>query len=373
MASDEITGGPSGTPRVPGGPADAPVPAPERMEPVKAPRSALTVVAAALAGLGLAAAKAVAGVVSGSSAMLSEAAHSVAGAVTDVLLLTALRRSAGPADEEHPLGRGPERYVWAMLASVAVFAGAAVFAVHDGVRTLVRGGDLGDPLPSYIVLAVAALLEGCSLWTGVRQLRGEGARFGPPARRYLRYTPDTPVRAVAMEDAAAVSGLLLAAGGLAGAQLTGSPVWDGIASILIGLLLGYVAWVLGRHNARLLVGRPLPPRMRRAVHEELLTVPHIVEVLELTTLVQGPAGILIAAKVNFRDVASAEQVEWACDDAEEQLRQRFPAIRRVYLDPTPAVHRTRPAPDAGPPGLDEHSPGPDEDPPGPDAGPTGTR
>ncbi|MFF4744331.1 MULTISPECIES: cation diffusion facilitator family transporter [unclassified Streptomyces] len=351
MASDEITGGPPGAPRVPGGPADAPVPRPERIEPVKAPESTFTVIVAALANLGLAVAKAVAGVISGSSAMLSEAAHSVADTVTEVLLLTALRRSAKPADEEHPLGYGPERYIWAMLASVATFVGGAVFSVYDGVHTLTQGEKLGSPLPSYIVLAVAAVLEGYSLRTGVRQIRGEASRFGTPARRYLRYTPDTAVKAVVMEDSAALSGLLLAAGGLAGAQLTGSPVWDGIASILIGLLLVYVAWVLGRSNAQLLIGRPLPQRMRRAVHEELLTVPHIVEVLELTTLVQGPAEVLIAAKVNFRDVASAEQVEWACEDAEEQLRQRFPAIRRVYLDPTPAVHQVRPASAGEPPGL----------------------
>ncbi|MFD4719594.1 cation diffusion facilitator family transporter [Streptomyces sp. NPDC087659] len=351
MASDEITGGPPGAPRVPGGPADAPVPPPERIEPVKAPESTFTVIVAALANLGIAVAKAVAGVISGSSAMLSEAAHSVADTVTEVLLLTALRRSAKPADEEHPLGYGPERYIWAMLASVATFVGGAVFSVYDGVHTLTQGEKLGNPLPSYIVLAVAAVLEGYSLRTGVRQIRGEAARFGTPARRYLRYTPDTAVKAVVMEDSAALSGLLLAAGGLAGAQLTGSSVWDGIASILIGLLLVYVAWVLGRSNAQLLIGRPLPPRMRRAVHEELLTVPHIVEVLELTTLVQGPAEVLIAAKVNFRDVASAEQVEWACEDAEEQLRQRFPAIRRVYLDPTPAVHQVRPASAGEPPGL----------------------
>ncbi|MFC5801429.1 cation diffusion facilitator family transporter [Streptomyces formicae] len=338
MASDETTGGGHGS----GGPADEPVPPPERIEQGETPQSTVTVIVAALANLGIAVAKAVAGVISGSSAMLSEAAHSVADTVTEVLLLTALRRSVRPADEEHPLGYGPERYIWAMLASVATFVGGAVFSVYDGIRTLTHGEELGNPLPSYIVLAVAALLEGFSLRTGVRQIRGEAARFGTPARRYLRYTPDTAVKAVVMEDSAALSGLLLAAGGLAGAQLTGSSVWDGIASILIGLLLVYVAWVLGHSNAELLIGRPLPPKMRDSVHEELLTVPHIVDVLELTTLIQGPTEILIAAKVNFRDVASAEQVEWACEDAEEQLRQRFPAIRRVYLDPTPGVHQVRP-------------------------------
>ncbi|WP_406395081.1 cation diffusion facilitator family transporter [Streptomyces sp. NBC_00887] len=303
--------------------------------------STFTVVVAAAANLGIAVAKLVAGLISGSSAMLSEAAHSVADTVTEVMLLTALRRSRKPADEEHPLGYGPERYIWAMLASVATFVGGAVFSLYDGVHTLVQGEDLGDPLVSYIVLAVAFLLEGYSLRTGVRQVRSEAAGLGVPAPRYLRRTPDTAVKAVVMEDSAALIGLLLAAGGLLGGQLSGSGMWDGIASVLIGVLLVYVAWVLCRSNAQLLIGRPVSAAMRAGVREELLSVPHIIDVLELTTLIQGPDEVLIAAKVDFRDVASAEQVEWACEEADEQLRERYPSVRRVYLDPTPGLGQRR--------------------------------
>ena len=134
--------------------------------------STFTVIVAAVANLGIALAKAVAGVISGSSAMLSEAAHSVADTVTEVLLLTALKRSEKPADEDHPLGYGPERYIWAMLAAVATFVGGAVFSLYDGIHTLVEGEELGDPLVSYIVLGVAFLLEGYSLRTMLRRLPG---------------------------------------------------------------------------------------------------------------------------------------------------------------------------------------------------------
>lgn len=309
--------------------------------------STFTVIVAAVANLGIAVAKAVAGLISGSSAMLSEAAHSVADTVTEVLLLTALKRSEKPADEEHPLGYGPERYIWAMLASVATFVGGAVFSIYDGVHTLIAGEDLGDPLVSYIVLGLAFLLEGYSLRTGLRQVRREAVRLDTPATRYFRLTPDTAVKAVVMEDSAALVGLLLAAGGLLGGQLSGSGVWDGVASVLIGALLVYVAWVLGRSNAQLLIGRPVPQSMRAGVREELLSVPHIIDVLELTTLIQGPTEILIAAKVDFRDVASAEQVEWACEEAEQQLRERYPSIQRVYLDPTPGLEQRRRARAAG--------------------------
>ncbi|MFF7362290.1 cation diffusion facilitator family transporter [Streptomyces sp. NPDC008125] len=321
-------------PKTPGSPEHA-------ARPEKSEESTATVVVAAAANLGIAVAKAVAGLISGSSAMLSEAAHSVADTVTEVMLLTALKRSEKPADEEHPLGYGPERYIWAMLASIATFVGGAVFSVYDGVHTLVQGEELGDPLVSYIVLAVAFLLEGFSLRTGVKQVRREAARLHAPAAHYLRHTPDTAVKAVVMEDSAALAGLVLAAGGLLGGQLTGSGTWDGIASVLIGLLLVYVAWVLGRSNAQLLIGRPLPGAMRAGVRAELLTVPNIVQVLELTTLIQGPTEILIAAKIDFRDLASAADVEWACERAERQLRERFPSVKRVYLDPTPGPEQRR--------------------------------
>ncbi|MFJ6655993.1 cation diffusion facilitator family transporter [Streptomyces sp. NPDC091377] len=326
-------------------------------EPPPGPRDATggesttTVLVAAAANLGIAAAKTVAGVVSGSSAMLSEAAHSVADTVTELMLLVALKRGAKPADEDHPLGHGAERYIWALLAAVATFVGGAVFAIYDGVHTLTHGEEPGDPVVSYLVLGVAFLLEGYSLRTGLRQARGEAARLKAPFRRYLRHTPDTAVKAVVFEDTAALVGLVLAAGGLLGGQLTGTGVWDGVASLLIGLLLLHVAWELGRSNAVLLIGRALPRPVRERIRAELLAVEHVEAVLELTTLVQGPRQALVAAKVDFRDIATAAQVEWACETAEQRLRAAFPAIGRVYLDPTPGPGQRRgegpaPGPDA---------------------------
>jgi cation diffusion facilitator family transporter len=312
---------------------------PGQQEQTGGGESTSTVIVAALANLGIAIAKAVAGVISGSSAMLSEAAHSVADTVTEVLLLTSLKRSVRPADEDHPLGHGPERYIWALLAAVATFVGGAVFSFYDGLHTLTHGEELGSPLVSYLVLAVAFLLEGYSLRTGVRQARGEAARARVPFGRYLRRTPDTAVKAVVLEDSAALIGLLLAAGGLLGGQLTGSGVFDGVASLCIGALLLYVAWVLGRSNAEFLIGRPLPRTVRDRIRAELLAEEHIEGVLELTTLVQGPREALVAAKVDFRDGASAQQIEWTCEHAERRLRAELPMVRRVYLDPTPGELR----------------------------------
>ncbi|MFJ5230632.1 cation diffusion facilitator family transporter [Kitasatospora sp. NPDC088391] len=297
--------------------------------------SLTTVIVAGLCNLGIALAKAVAGAISGSSAMLSEAAHSFADTVTEVLLFVSLKRGTRPADDLHPLGHGRERYLWALLASFATFVGGAVFSVHDGVHTLRHGEELGSPVLSYLILGVAFVLESVSLSRTVRQLRGTTTRLGVGGYRYLRRTSDTAVKAVFLEDAAALIGLLLAFGGLLGAQLTGDPLWDGLASVLIGLLLGWVAWVLARDNASLLIGRALPERYEHAIAAALTAQPQVVRVLDLVTSVYGPDDVLVAAKVDFADLATAADIEAACDRAERAVRAAVPAVTRVYLDPTP--------------------------------------
>jgi cation diffusion facilitator family transporter len=302
--------------------------------------SLVTVLLAAGVNLAIAVAKAVGGALSGSAAMLSEAAHSVADTVTEVLLLTALRRSAKPADARHPLGYGPERYFWAFLASVATFVGGAVFAVTDGVRTLLYGEDRGDPLVSYVVLAIALVLETASLARGVRQTAGEARRWRTPLWTYLRHMPDTTVKAVVFEDMAAIIGLVLAALGLLGGQLTGSDVFDAVTSILIGLTLAFVAWTLGRDNMSLLIGRSVPERVLDQIREEI-DAPDVVDgVGQLVAVLLGPDDVLVAAKVDFTDGASAATVEQTCTDVERRLAERFPSIHQVFLDPTANIRVT---------------------------------
>jgi cation diffusion facilitator family transporter len=296
-----------------------------------------TVIVAGVANLGIAVAKLAGALISGSSAMLAEAAHSVADTATEVLLLTALRRSRLPADERHPQGHSRERYVWALLASVATFVGGAVFSVFDGIRALMQPGeDNGSPLVAYLVLVVAFVMEGSSLLRGVRQVRRESRELGMRPRRYFRWTPDTTVKAVVLEDSAALVGLLLAAGGLFGRQLTGSGAWDAVASMLIGLLLASVAYVLGRDNASLLIGRALPDRAEAAIRRELEALPQIAAVVDLTTLIQGPQDVVVFAHVDFTDAATSQEIEAAGDEAEQRLRSRFPWVSVVSLDPTAA-------------------------------------
>ena len=293
-----------------------------------------TVIVAGLANLTIAVAKFVAGMLSGSAAMLSESAHSLADTVTEVFLFVALRRGGKPADEEHPFGYGKESFVWAFIAALFTFVGGAGFSIYHGVTTIIGGEHSGHYLTSYIVLAVSFVAEGISFLKARRQVISESRRWGISKTRFLRLTPDTTVKAVYFEDAAALIGLLLAAAGIGLAQLTGSEMWDGISSIAIGILLLVVASVLAYSNVTLLVGRAVPRRMHNQIADDLAAIDVVVAVPTLLTMQLGPGDILVAAKVDFDDGVSGGEIEAASDDAERRLRARYPGIRYVFLDPT---------------------------------------
>ncbi|THV28511.1 cation diffusion facilitator family transporter [Glycomyces paridis] len=280
----------------------------------------------------IAAAKLVAGVVSGSAAMVSEAAHSAADTVTELMLYVALRNSAKPADEAHPFGYGNTAYLWAALAAAFTFVAGGLFSITHGVHSMNSGGE-ADFLVSYIVLAISFVLEGVSFGRTIVQLRDESRHWEVRPTLFLRHTPDTTLKAVFLEDLAALIGLLLAALGLMFTEITGDPVYDGTASVLIGVLLLVVAVLLGHANVSLLVGRSLPPRFRREVRAELETAEDIASVQELLTLQLGPTSVLVAARVDFRDSATGEAIERTCRDAEARLRERYPMIQYVFLSP----------------------------------------
>ncbi|MFI7490858.1 cation diffusion facilitator family transporter [Micromonospora echinaurantiaca] len=307
-----------------------------------------TVVVAGAANLAIAAAKLVAGLISGSAAMLSEAVHSVADTTTEALLYLALRRGARPADVRRPFGYGKESYVWAFLAAVFTFVAGAGFAVTHGVTTILVHEHSGDYLVSYVVLAVSFVIESVSLARAARQVRAESRRWRTTPRRYLRLTADTTVKAVFLEDSAALIGLVLAAAGVALSELTGDELYDGIASILIGVLLLVVAVTLALRNLSLLVGRSVPARLRQEIDRELTDLPAVRRVDTLLTMQLGPADILVAAKVDFDDAATGAQIEAAADAAERRLTGRYPEIRYVFLDPTRATARDAHPDPAGP-------------------------
>jgi len=293
-----------------------------------------TVVLAGSANLAIALAKLAAGLFAGSAAMLSEAAHSMADTITEVFLYVALVRGRQPADEEHPFGHGKESFVWAFIAALFTFIGGAGFSIYHGITSIVADEPSGDFLWSYVVLVLSFLAEGTSFLRAQRQVAGESRRWGITRSRFLRLTPDTTVKAVYFEDSAALVGLVLAGLGLALTQITGREIWDGLSSVAIGVLLLLVAAILARSNVSLLIGRSVPRAVHNQISADLIAIPIVVAVPTLLTMQVGPDEILVAAKVDFDDNVTGGEIEAASDEAERRLRERFPAIRYVFLDPT---------------------------------------
>jgi cation diffusion facilitator family transporter len=306
--------------------------------------STTTVLVAAAVNLTIAVAKAVGALVSGSAAMLSEAAHSVADTVTEVLLFIAVRRGSRPADVRHPFGHGREFYLWALLAALSLFVAGACVSILEGIQKIVTGEHEGSPLVAYLVLAVAFVLESVSLTRALVQVKEGAARWDLHPRTFFRVTTDTAVKAVTVEDIAALVGLLLAAGGLALTEATGSPVWDGLASILIGTVLLGVAVTLARVNSALLIGRAADPALQRRMLDELRAMPAVVDVPMLVTSVLGPEQLLVAARVRFTADCTADEIARVADEAERRFIAIHPGVREVFLDPTPRhVDDVRPA------------------------------
>jgi cation diffusion facilitator family transporter len=295
-----------------------------------------TVIIAGSVNVAVAVAKVVAGLLAGSAAMLSEAAHSFADTTTEVLLFVALRRGGRPPDPRRPFGYGRESYIWAFLAAIFTFVSGAGFSITHGVHTIASAQQTGNYLVSYVVLVVSFVLESVSLTRTVRQLRRRGRRWGVGPVLVVWRTPNTAIKAVFLEDTAALIGLGLAGAGLGLAELTGDPVWDGIASVAIGVLLLVVATILARSNLSLLVGRSATEAVRDEVGRELAALPNVQRIRELLTLQLGPDDILVAAKIDFADQASSADIEAVADEAERRLTARNPAVRFVFLDPTGA-------------------------------------
>jgi cation diffusion facilitator family transporter len=298
--------------------------------------SRTTVVVAIVANLGIAIAKGVAGALSGSAAMISESAHSLADTTNEALLLVAVHRSDRPADARHQFGYGRERYFWTLLAAVGIFVGGGVFSVIQGVNELRSGGhgEGGHFLLTYVVLAASFVLESVSWLQARRQLKSDARETDRTMREQLWQTTDPAATTVFFEDTGALGGLVLAALGVGLHQLTGDSMWDGLASIAIGLLLAGVAVVLGRENRSLIVGEAADPRLQEGVRKLIESYDEVVAVDELLTMVLGRAEVLVAARIDLDDEVPAGQIEAVARRMEREITEQYPFVRHFFLDVT---------------------------------------
>ena len=313
------------------------------------------IIAALGANAGIAVAKFAGFLVTGSSSMLAEAAHSVADSGNQALLLFGGRRARRVATEEHPFGYGRDRYFYAFVVALVLFSLGSLFSLYEGYHKLRdHEASLDRPQVAIIILLVAICLEGFSLRTAVvesNEVRGESGWF-----QFIRRAkaPELPV--VLLEDTAALVGLLFAMAGVGLSWATGDTVWDGVGTVMIGLLLGVIAIILIVETKSLLIGEGAAPATVDRIVAALVG-PGVDRVIHLRTQYLGPDELLVAAKIAIPRTTVMERVASAIDDAERRVRQAVPEARLIYLEPDLERPAARRAVGADPDAPEfEHSP-----------------
>jgi cation diffusion facilitator family transporter len=296
-----------------------------------APHSSRTVIYAALAGnMLIAVTKFAAAWFTGSSAMLSEAIHSLVDTGNQGLLLHGMRQAAKPASSEHPFGHGLQLYFWTFIVAILIFGLGAGVALVEGIDKIVTPHPLENPGVNYAVLAIGVVFEGITWLVALRAFRaGKGARRWLDA---IKSSKDPTVFTVLFEDTAALLGLLIAAAGIATGQLFGLPVMDGVASVVIGVLLATTAALLAFESQSLLTGEGVQPEVRASLRQLAEAEPGVTRLNELLTMHFGPKDVLVALSLDFEDAQLASAVETTVSRLERRIKSVHPEVTRVFIE-----------------------------------------
>ena len=296
----------------------------------------LAVLGALFANALIALLKLVAAWITGSSGMMAEALHSIADTTNQVFLLLGLRFYKRPASGKHPFGFGKERFFWSFIAAIFIFGVGATYAIYEGVVKLAHPHPPTKLKWAYIVLAISFVLETISItlafYQEIKEAHHEGLTFG----EYLRESKDPTAKTVLFEDSAALLGILIAAAGLVLTeyQVGGSAgaYWDGIASILIGLVLAVVAFILARSSRGLLLGEAASVKTVEAIRQAIESHPNVERVVELLTMHLAPKQILINAHVKMRQGLLTDEVERTVEEVEDRIKQAEPKVEMIFLE-----------------------------------------
>jgi cation diffusion facilitator family transporter len=299
--------------------------------------STRTIVIALLANIVIAIAKFIAGIVSGSTALLAEAAHSTADSVNEVFLAVGLHRERQPPDATHPIGHGRERFLWAFMAAITSFLIGGCVSIAMAIAQLKARPPVPGGLAAWVVLAISFMADGASWLQSMRQARHQAKEYGATAWRYILTASDPVVRAIVVEDSVSLIGLCLAAGGLLLSRILGTSVPDSLASLLIGLLLAIAAFGLARPLADFLVGRSLPASQLEKLFSIVSEDPAIEQILSLRAIYSGPEEVIVMAKVHPSTTLNIEQLTLAMDDLDHRIRLALPLVADVFMDVT--AHR----------------------------------
>ena len=293
-----------------------------------------TIIVALAANVGIAVAKFVAAAITGSSAMLTEGVHSLVDSTNQLLLLYGRKRATRPADALHPFGYGRELYFWSFVVAIMVFALGAGVSVYEGVLHMLAPEPAASPLIAFAVLGIAFALEG---WSTLAALADFNAARRGSIWQEIRDTKDATTLVILLENSGALIGLVLAAAGLGISLLTGNPLWDGLASVLIGLVLGVLAALLLFEAKGLLIGEAADPALVAKIRACAQGHRGIDAVHSVMTLHSSPEMVTVIISADFDDAISAREVENIVRDIELQVAVQFPIVARVYVRPLAVV------------------------------------
>jgi cation diffusion facilitator family transporter len=289
-----------------------------------------TLIIALAANVGIAVAKFVAAGITGSSAMLTEGVHSLVDSTNQVLLLYGRKRARRPADAMHPFGYGRELYFWSFVVAILVFALGAGVSIYEGVLHILEPEPATDPVIAFAVLAIAFALEG---WSTLAALADFNRTRTGTIWQEIRSTKDAPTLVVLLENSGALAGLLIAALGLTLSLVSRDPFWDGLASVLIGAILGVLAVLLLYEAKSLLIGESAHPRLIAAIRDCAAAHHGIVAVHDVMTLHSAPDMVTAIISADFDDKISAREVEGIVAEIERQVAAGFPIVARVFVRP----------------------------------------
>lgn len=292
--------------------------------------SKVAIYGAITANLAIAASKFTVAGITGSSVMISEGIHSAVDSFNGILLLVGVRLSKRQATPEHPFGHGKELYFWSLIVAVLIFGLGGGISAYEGIQHIRTPMPIHDATWNYIVLGIAALFEGGSFLIALRQFSRENGATG--FWQALRDSKDPTTVTVLAEDSAALFGLAIAGAGTYLSQALESPVIDGAASVLIGLLLCSVAIMLIVQSHGLLVGEGIRPATANAIRRFALNHPSVREVGAILGMYMGASDILLTLDVEFHAHTTAAEVAVAVDAIEKEIRTAYPKIKRIYIE-----------------------------------------
>ncbi len=292
--------------------------------------SKLVIIAALIGNSLISVTKFVAASITGSSAMLSEGIHSLVDSGNQVLLLYGMKRAAKPPDEDFPFGHGKEIYFWSFIVAILIFALGGGISIYEGIQHIQHPEPISNPMINYIVLGLAMVFEGVAWYFAFREFSRSKGRWG--FLEAIQRAKNPTIFVVLFEDSAAMLGLMVAFAGVWMSQATGILIFDGIASVIIGLILiGTSIW-LAYETKSLLIGESANTAVIRGIRDSLRGRPHVEHVNEVLTMHMGPDFILANISVDFADKISAEEVEADIAAIDRAIKQKFPEVKRVFIE-----------------------------------------